>query len=648
MSILSAQQLGKYYGAQDIFSELEFSIARGDKIGLVGPNGVGKTTLLRIILGLEEPSAGSVQRARGTRMGYLPQKPAFPGNQTLYVEMLSVFADLCQQQQTLLSLADEMATAPDPSELIDRYAVLEHSFELAGGYEFENRIRRVLAGLGFDAQMDDWPIDMLSGGQVTRALLAKLLLQDPDLLILDEPTNYLDLQALEWLESYLQEWPNSLLVVSHDRYFLDHVVSRIWDLNHGRLEVYRGNYSSYVMQRQARRERQLRDYEAQQAQIAETEDFIRRYKAGQRSKQARGRETRLDRLERIEPPPTEQKIHLRISTSLRSGDNVLMSEGAVIGFPSRPDAAPSPEGDDENAFNLFYTGEFLVQRGQRVALLGPNGSGKTSFLRTVLGQIEPLGGQVRLGASLRIGYLPQKQDWLEPEKTILEQVLDMSDLDIPTARHLLARFLFTGDDIDKTIGTLSGGELSRVALAILTIRGANLLLLDEPTTHLDVDSQEILQDVLQRFGGTIIFVSHDRYLVDALATHVWVIDRNRMRQFKGNYSAYLQALEQERLKLLDETRGAPTRESELRRRQDRERQRVERKRASELEGLESQIAELEKQLKSVAHLLELASLRQDVGRVQQLGQEYQQLEARLARRMAEWEERLSVDHQEPA
>jgi ATP-binding cassette subfamily F protein 3 len=607
MSILTAQQLGKYYGAQDVFSDLEFSIARGDKVGLVGPNGVGKTTLLRIILGLEEPSAGVMQRARGLRIGYLPQQPHFPSEQTLYAEMLSVFGELCRQHEALLSLADEMAAAPDPGELMERYAALEHRFDLAGGYEYENRVRRVLAGLGFASEVDDWPIAMLSGGQVTRALLAKLLLQDPDLLILDEPTNYLDLQALEWFETYLQEWPNSILVVSHDRYFLDHVVSRIWDLNHGRLEQYRGNYRSYVVQRQARRERQWRDYEEQQAQIAETEDFIRRYKAGQRSKQARGRETRLERLERVAPPPTDQKIHLRISTSLRSGDNVLMSEGALIGYPGKPDAATGAERDDDGPFNLFYTGEFLMQRGQRVALLGPNGSGKTSFLRTVLGQIDPLAGDVRLGASVRIGYLPQKQDWLDPEKTILEQLLDMSDLDIPEARHLLARFLFTGDDIYKLISTLSGGELSRVALAILTIRGANFLLLDEPTTHLDVDSQEILQDVLQQFGGTIIFVSHDRYLVDALATHVWVIDRNRMRQLKGNYTAFLGVLEQERQERLEGIRGAPASEAELRRRQDRERQRVERKRASEVENLE-----------------------------------------RLARRMAEWEERVSVDHEEQA
>jgi len=648
MTILSALQLTKYYGAQDVFSDLEFSVARGDKIGLVGPNGVGKTTLLRIILGLEEPSAGSVQRARGVRLGYLPQISVFPSDQTLYAEMLGVFSDLNQQHEVLLSLADEMASAPDPAELMERYALLEHRFELAGGYEYENRIRRVLSGLGFAADMDDWPIAMLSGGQVTRALLAKLLLQDPDLLILDEPTNYLDLQALEWFEAYLQEWAGTILVVSHDRYFLDHVVSRIWDLNHGRLEQYRGNYSSYLVQRQARRERQWLDYEEQQAQIAKTEDFIRRYKAGQRSKQAKGRETRLERLERVEPPPTEHRISLRISTSLRSGDNVLMSDGALIGFPGKPDAAPGAEAGEDDAFNLFDTGAFLVQRGQRVALLGPNGSGKTSFLRTVLGQIDPLAGSVRLGASLRIGYLPQKQDWLDPEKNILEQVLDMSDLDIPAARNLLARFLFTGDDIYKPISALSGGELSRVALAILTIRGANFLLLDEPTTHLDVDSQEILQDVLQHFGGTIIFVSHDRYLVDALATHVWVIDSSRMRQFKGNYTAYLAALERERLERVEEARGGPLSESELRRRQDRERQRAERKRANALETLEAEIADLEKQIKTIAQLLEMASVRQDVARVQALGEEYQHLEARLAGRLAEWEERVSVDHQASA
>jgi len=325
MSILTAKQLAKYYGAQDVFTNVSFDIARGDKIALVGPNGVGKTTLLRIIVGLEEPSGGTLQRARDLQMAYLPQQPEFPSQQTLYGEMLGVFAGLQEQQRALLALAEEMGRADEPGDLMDRYARAEQRFELAGGYTYENCIKRVLSGLGFGADTYGWPISVLSGGQVTRALLARLLLQEPELLVLDEPTNYLDLSALEWLEAYLQGWPHSLLVVSHDRYFLDKVVSRVWEFSQGALALYHGNYGKYVVQRQERMERLRQDYAAQQDHIAKTEDFIRRYKAGQRSREARGRETRLKRLERIEAPRRERQISLRLSSELRSGDKVITS-----------------------------------------------------------------------------------------------------------------------------------------------------------------------------------------------------------------------------------------------------------------------------------------------------------------------------------
>ncbi|MBN1401399.1 MAG: ABC-F family ATP-binding cassette domain-containing protein, partial [Anaerolineae bacterium] len=383
MSILAVQNLGKYYGAQDVFNNLNLSIARGDKIALVGPNGAGKTTLIRIMLGLESPSEGQVQRAFNLRIGYLPQQPEFRSSETLYGEMLSVFAGLRAQGRQLQALAEEMAAAPDSETVMERYAQAEQRFELAGGYEYEQRIQRVLSGLGFGPETYPWPIALLSGGQVTRALLAKLLLEDPELLVLDEPTNYLDLDALEWIEAYLVEWPHSLVVISHDRYFLDRVVSRVWDLNHGTVETYRGNYSHFAAQREDRHLRRQRAYEAQQAFIAKTEDFIRRYKAGQRTREAQGRETRLARLERVEAPQSDRHIRLRLTTDLRSGDNVVMSDGALIGYRTPPAAIEGGRSSDET-FPLFDTGQFLIQRGDRVALLGANGSGKTTFLRTLL------------------------------------------------------------------------------------------------------------------------------------------------------------------------------------------------------------------------------------------------------------------------
>lgn len=642
MSIVIGQALGKYYGAQDVFENVEFSIARGDKIGLVGPNGAGKTTLLRIILGLEEPTKGSVFRARGLRLGYLPQKPSFPSQQTLKEEMLSVFASLRAQELVLQALAEDLATAKDPDAIMARYAEAEQRFELSGGYTYESRIEHVLSGLGFGPEYYDWPISMLSGGQVTRALLAKLLLQEPELLILDEPSNHLDLEALGWLEGYLQDWPCSLLVVSHDRYFLDKVVSRVWELNHGSLEVYRGNYSSYMEQKRARVERRQREYEAQQRRIAKEEEFIRRYRAGQRSKEARGRETRLERLERIEPPRPDRQLRFQMSTPLRAGDRVLMSEGALIGFPGALDSCGSESAAGQQRV-LFHTGEFLILRRQRVALLGPNGSGKTTFLRTILGQIKPLAGQIRIGASIRIGYLPQTQDWLDPSKTVLEQLLIAEDVRPDQARHLLGRFLFSGDEVNKKISHLSGGELARLALAMLTMKGANFLLLDEPTTHLDVESQELLQNVLQDFNGTILFVSHDRYLVDALATHVWLIRDGQMWQYEGNYSSYIAMLESERSQQsqhehrpLPNVRGA-------KRRLERQMERAARKQTLRVAAVEAEIQRLEHELAAMADLISLASYKKDMPRLHSLTQEYQRLEAMLAEHMKEWEQLAGLE-----
>ena len=639
MSIVSGRQLAKYYGAQDVFANLSFSVARGDKIALVGPNGAGKTTLLRIIAGLDEPTEGRVYKARSLRIGYLPQCPEFRSDQTVRGEMLTVFAGLREQQRSLLQLAEQMAAARDPSDLMARYAKAEERFELAGGYDYENRITRVLNGLGFGPGNYDRPVSTLSGGEVTRALLAKLLLQEPELLLLDEPANHLDLDALEWLESHLQEWPHSLLVVSHDRYLLDRVALRVWELNHGKLETYRGNYSQYVAQRQARRSRLQREYDAQQEFIAKTEEFIRRYKAGQRSREARGREKRLRRLERVEAPGRQRRMRLQLSTDLRSGDNVLMSDAALIGYRSGP-VGTQASGLSSGRHLLFSTGEFLIQRGERVALLGPNGSGKTTFLRAILGEIQPLAGDLRVGASVRIGYLPQTQDWLDPSETVLEQILSISELTIEEARRLLGRFLFSGDFVFKETGTLSGGELTRLALAILTVKGANFLLLDEPTTHLDVESREVLQDVLLKFSGTILFVSHDRYLIDALATHVWIIQHSEMQTYEGNYSRYLE--ERERVLPLGVVHdsASPKGRDERRRRGRAERQ-AGREELERLSALETAIDDLEKELDGVMTLIDLASAAQDAARVHSLGLEYQQLAVALSGHIRDWE-RLAV------
>ena len=624
MSILTASGLAKSYGAQDVFWDISVQIARGDKIGLVGPNGEGKTTLLRILAGLEEPSAGTVQRARGLQVGYLPQIAELDSERTVYAEMLIAFADLRAQQAELHRLEEAMADPVRREEAMSRYDSLLTSFELAGGYTYETRIRQVLAGLGFSAEEWDQPLGQLSGGQKTRALLARLLLQSPDLLLLDEPTNHLDLAALEWLEDYLNQWPGSLVVVAHDRRFLDKVAGRIWDLGFGRLEEYTGNYSRYVALRAERMAHRQAEYEAQQAHIAKTEAFIQRYKAGQRSKEARGRQKRLDRLERVERPREAQTFHLPLQTDLRSGDLVLTTEGVTIGYePQHP---------------LFTCPELILRQRQRAALIGPNGSGKTTFLKTVLGQIPPLAGEVRLGASLKIGYLAQTHETLNLEHTVLDEILEVKNLPLEKARTFLGRFLFSNDEVFKQVDDLSGGERSRVALAKLTLQEPNFLLLDEPTTHLDLPSQEVLQDVLLNFHGTILLVSHDRYLIDALATQVWLLENGRLHVYQGDYSAYLAQREKENQEAAESPVEKRTPAQKREEERERARQREARQRAQRIAQLEEEIASLEARLAELGRGITLASNAQILDRVRALGVEYEQVEAELNRRMAEWTE----------
>jgi ATP-binding cassette subfamily F protein 3 len=650
MSILTASDLAKSYGAQDVFWDVSLQIGRGDKVALIGPNGHGKSTLLRLLAGLDTPTAGRVHQARGLRIGWLPQHPDLPGERSLYEEMLTVFADLQAQQAELRELERAMADPARREDALARYGQAQTRFEMAGGYTYESRIRRVLGGLGFREEEHQFPISRLSGGQKTRALLARLLLEGPDLLLLDEPTNYLDLSALEWLEGYLIEWPGSLVVVAHDRYFLDKVVSRVWELAFGRLEEYPGNYSRYVELRSERMARRLTEYQAQQEHIQKTEEFIRRYKAGQRHKEARGRQKRLDRLERLERPRELQTMRLSMPVAPRSGDLVLTTSELVVGHHT-----------DDGDLRLFSCPDLNLRRGERAALIGPNASGKTTFIRIILGQLPPLAGEVRLGASLRIGYLAQAvgANGLDSKRAILDEILDVENLPLEKARGFLGRFLFSGDEVFKPIGDLSGGERMRVALAKLTLTKPNFLVLDEPTTHLDIASQEVLQEVLSEFDGTILFVSHDRYLIEALATQVWAIEGPALSRacleqgrrveggtlhvHRGRYSEYI-AEKARREKsgergepALSKVEGSRDREEKRRseeRSERRERERQVRRRAE----LEDAIAGLENRLAALAGELTAASAAQDVARLTGLGTEYAQVEEELHRLVAQWED----------
>ncbi len=631
MSIISGHNLAKSYGAQDVFANISFQVAHGDKVALVGPNGEGKTTLLRIMAGLETPTEGGVQRMKGLRIGYLPQTGGLSGQRTLWAEMLSIFEALLAQQEELRRLEEAMADTTRREAALARYGQLLTAFETAGGYEYEVRIQRVLNGLGFARQAFHWPLQVLSGGQQTRALLARLLLEEPDLLLLDEPTNHLDLQALEWLEDYLGNWPGSLVVVAHDRYFLDQVVNRVWDMAHGRLETYPGNYSQYVHLHADRMARRAVEYQAQQEHIAKTEDYIQRYMAGQRTRQAQGRAKRLARLARLERPRETQRIHLKINTAQRSGDIVLSTQGLQVGFSAR-------QSSTGRQVTLLAVPDLELRRLVRVALIGPNGSGKTTFLRTILGQLPPLVGSARIGASVVVGYMTQARADLDPTQTVIDAVMDAADIKVAQARNYLGRFLFSGDDVFKPIGDLSGGEQSRVALARLTLQNPNFLVLDEPTNYLDIASQEILENVLAEFDGTILLVSHDRYLIRALATQIWEIQDGQLQVYRGGYDAYL-AEKQQRATAQQETASQPQNLSpaERARLQERQSRREQERRARRIEHMEAEIAALEERLAALTAALTEASTAQQLDRVRELGVEYTQAAQALEKLLAEWE-----------
>lgn len=639
MSILTASHVGKSFGADDIFADVNAEIPHGAKVALVGPNGAGKTTLLRILIGLDEPSAGSVQRAKGLTSGYLPQRPELVGDRTLWDEMLTSFEDLHRREITLADLAGQMGDPDrsDAAEIIEKYGRLQHEFELAGGYDYETRIRQVLQGLGFDADDYTKPLTILSGGQKTRAFLARLLLQQPDVLVLDEPTNHLDINAVEWLETFLNNWKGAVLVVSHDRYFMDHVVSAIWELDWGHLEVYRGNYSHYVRQREDRHAAHWADYEAQQEKIAKEQDYIRRNIAGQNTRQAKGRLRRLDRLKRdnlITRPREARTLHLNLQANVRSGDKVLITKDLTIGY--KDDQIP-----------LFAVPDLTLYRGEVAAVIGPNGAGKTTFLKTVLNQLEPLSGWSKLGAQVKVGYFAQAHELLNAENSLLDELLTVRNLPISEARNYLGSFLFTGDDVFRLISTLSGGERGRIALAKLALGGANFLLLDEPTNHLDIPAQEVLQAVLSEFAGTILLVSHDRYLIDALATQIWSITPGTMGVYLGNYQEYLTAREVAKVAARDDKEKEKSGKTQPEKstsaaRTDGIGRLSSREREKRVAAIEAKIHQLELQLVQLSGDLGTASAAGQVARVRDLGLAYTAAQAELEARMLEWEELLAV------
>ena len=490
-TVLSIQNLTKNYGAVTVFSGISFQITEREHVALVGINGAGKSTMLRIVAGVSQADGGTVSLTRGMKVTYLPQEARLDDPHGIMIETMTAFADLLALQTRIAEIETEMSAATGSAldGLMTEYAAATERFELDGGFTMEARAAQVLGGLGFVTEQFDTPVQQLSGGQKTRVALAKALLGEPDLLLLDEPTNHLDLVALEWLETFLRSYRHAVLVVSHDRTFLDRVTGRTLDLSFGRLEDYPGGYNRYVKLRSERMERRRLEFETQQAHIAKTEEFIRRFGAGQRSKEAKGREKRLNRVERLERPKEPDKLRLQIATAVTSGRLVLTADRPLtVGY----------EDAQGRTTALLRTPELLVERGERVALVGPNGSGKSTLLKTLMREIPPLSGRYEFGTNVLVGYYAQSHEGLNPDKTVLGTVLDARPMSEEAARTLLGKFLFEEDDVFKQVAVLSGGERSRLLLAVLTLQKANFLILDEPTNHLDILAREALEGRTER------------------------------------------------------------------------------------------------------------------------------------------------------
>ena len=537
MIILTVQNLHKAYGGNVVLKDVSFTLQDRQRMGLVGVNGCGKTTLLRILAGKEQADGGSIALNKGLRVGYMEQQYAAAPGKTVFEEMQAVFEPVFVLEQKLRALENQMAAAADETELKrlgDTYARLSDAFEKADGYAWKSAVNGVLAGLGFKKEQFDQPAELLSGGELTRLCLAKLLLQKPDLLLLDEPTNHLDLEALNWLETYLAEYRGTLLVVSHDRYFLDHVCTNVTELLLGTAEQYEGNYSKYIKERAQRFEIRMRAWEQQQKLIAREEAIIARYKSFNREKSikaAESREKRLEKIERLERPEDEHQVRFRFEAKRRTGEDVLSIRELSKSFGER---------------TLFSHVNLNLRAGDRVALLGPNGIGKSTLLKCLVGEQTPDEGFVRWGANVDTGYYDQKQEGLHPGKTVLDEVWDaFPRMEQSEVRGALGLFLFTGEDVFMPIHTLSGGEKGRVALTKLMLRKDNFLLLDEPTNHRDMDSREVLEDALENFTGTILAVSHDRYFINRFATRVAVLTEEGVKEYLGNFDDYQARLQWE-------------------------------------------------------------------------------------------------------
>lgn len=640
MILLQVQQVARYFGADTLFENVSLDVSDNSRIALVGRNGVGKSTLLKMIIGNESPDAGQITKKKGLTIGYLAQNTGLESDKTIYAEMLSVFERLQIMEKNLHEMEAKIA---DPgadhsssaySQLLNQYDQLLHDFEEQNGYGYEAEVRSVLHGFHFEQEDYDRKISSLSGGQKTRLALAKLLLEQRDLLILDEPTNHLDIDTLTWLEGYVQNYKGALLIVSHDRYFLDRIVNEVYEISHHHSSYYKGNYSAYIDQKAERLRQDWKNYEKQQAEISKLEDFVNKNLVrASTTKRAQSRRKQLEKMERLERPEGDEKgPHFKFTADSQSGNIVLTVKDAAIGYDGRIISSP---------INID------LRKNQVMAIVGPNGIGKSTLLKSVLGQIPFVKGSSEFGTNVKVGYYDQEQHNLHDKKTVLNELWD----DHPTTpekdiRSILGSFLFIGDDVSKVVHNLSGGEKARLLLTKLAMKHDNFLILDEPTNHLDIDSKEVLENAVMDFNGTVLFVSHDRYFINKVATCVLEIAPQGSTLYLGDYDYYLEKkAEQEEIATAKSTAETPIENSpkevstgKVNYQQGKERQKQERRLKRSVEEFEQLVEKLDAQKNDLENQMSSPENYNDLEKMGELQAKLQEISKKLAEAEENWEQ----------
>ncbi|WP_394866817.1 ribosomal protection-like ABC-F family protein [Paraclostridium bifermentans] len=635
MIVLSCNNLNKSFGIDTILENISFTVNEGDKVGIIGVNGTGKTTLFKVLSGIYGYDSGDIYLGKGVEIGYLEQNTNFQSEKTIYEEVLEVFSDLMDMENYIRDLEikiSEEGSNPNSKildKLMNEYSQKLELFSELNGYGYKSEVKGILKGLGFSDSDMETPINILSGGEKTRVLLSKLLLKNPSLLLLDEPTNHLDSDAIEWLEVFLKQYKGTVIIISHDRYFLDQVVNRVFEIHNKRLKTYNGNYSKFIELSKVEKELEVKKYEDQQKEIKKQEESIDRLKAYGREKhlkRARSKEKMLDKVDVLDKPDVfRKKASIQFSPSVSSGNDVLQVEDLSMGYGERI---------------LFKDINFNIYRGEKVALIGANGIGKSTLFKIIMNEIIPLTGTTKLGANVHVDYFHQEQKTLNLDNTIIDEIWnDHPSLNQTTLRNMLGSFLFEDEEVFKKISTLSGGERARVAILKLILSNSNFLLLDEPTNHLDIDSKEVLEEALLNYTGTLFTISHDRYFLNTVVDKILVLDSDGITEYLGNYNYYMdkkkQTLEMNSIETTEEKTKTQLKDEK---RKEREQRELEKKARVKRQNIEKEIEEIELEIEELNVLMCQEEIYSNPEKSKEVSQNKTSLEDRLNNLYEEWEQ----------